>query len=117
MRSPLYETPQGMSARSLSEEAEAQTLPAGELGPAKGFWQQYLAQFGRVQSSVIRVREGRGRMVVEWIGEGCPEGPACRGISVLEIENGEVVCCRTYYKAALYAQEASSLCQTALSAD
>lgn len=114
MRPSLQESV-GTAARAQESEPEAQALP-GELGPASGFWQQYLAQFGRVQSSLIRVREGRGMMVLKWVGEGSLEGLPYRGISVLEIENNEVICCRTYYQAALLTQETPSLCPTVLTA-
>ena len=93
----------------FTEDAELSNLALTE--PLKGqdgarrFWQKYLSVFERIHSKFHNVIEGDRTIVLEWNSEGAlSSGEAInyQGISVLEIDNGQVQHFRTYYDSAAF---------------
>lgn len=72
---------------------------------ARHFWGDYLLAFNRIRSKFINVVEGEDAAVLEWISEGTlskGESLSYRGVSVLEVHNGQVQRFRTYYDSAVF---------------
>ena len=93
----------------FTEDAElsnlAMTEPLHGRDGARRFWQKYLSVFERVHSKFTNVVEGDNTAVLEWISEGAlstSEPLNYRGVSLIEIDNGQVHRFRTYYDSAVF---------------
>lgn len=100
----------------FSQEAELSNLALKE--PLHGqenirrFWLNYLSVFEHIQSRFTNVIEDNSTAVLEWVSEGTlasGEPLNYRGISVLEIEEGQVRRFRTYYDSAVFLPQGSKL--------
>lgn len=72
---------------------------------ARHFWCDYLAVFDRIHSEFNHVTESNGTAVLEWTSSGAltsGEPLKYRGVSILEISNGQVHRFRTYYDSAVF---------------
>ena len=96
----------------FTEDAELNNLAMAE--PLKGqdgarrFWQKYLSVFERIHSKFTNVFEGDNTAVLEWISDGIlstGESVNYRGVSLIETENDQVRCFRTYYDSAVFLPE------------
>jgi ketosteroid isomerase-like protein len=93
----------------FAEDAELSNLATPEplrgRSGAREFWRKYLSVFDRIHSKFTHVIEGDGGVVLEWVSEGSlkqGEPFRYRGVSVLELEQGEVQRFRTYYDSAAF---------------
>lgn len=93
----------------FTENAEltnlAMTEPLKGLDGARRFWQKYLSVFERIHSKFTNVISGDNTAVLEWISEGAlstGEPINYRGVSLIEIDNGQVCGFRTYYDSAVF---------------
>lgn len=93
----------------FSDNAELSNLAM--LEPSKGhegarqFWQKYLSVFEQVHSTFTHVTEDQSTAVLEWVSEGTlsnKEAFNYKGVSVIEIDNGQVQRFRTYYDSAVF---------------
>lgn len=99
----------------FTEDAElinlAMTEPLHKRDGARRFWQKYLSVFERVHSKFTNVVEGDDTVVFEWISEGAlstGESINYRGVSIIEIDNGQVRRFRTYYDSAAFLPEGAN---------
>lgn len=93
----------------FSENAElinlARTEPLQGHQGAYRFWSDYLSVFEQVRSTFTNVVEGDTTAVLEWISEGTlstGEPLSYRGVSILDIHNGQVQRFRTYHDSAVF---------------
>jgi len=93
----------------FSDDAElinlARTEPLKGQEGAHQFWTDYLSVFETIRSNFTHVVEGDSTAVLEWTSEGAlsnGESLSYRGISVLEISNGQVQRFRTHYDSAVF---------------
>jgi ketosteroid isomerase-like protein len=93
----------------FTEDAELSNLAMAEplqgQGGARRFWQKYLSVFEHIRSKFTNVVEGDATAVLEWLSEGAlstGESVKYQGVSVLETDNGQVRCFRTYYDSAVF---------------
>lgn len=83
----------------------AMTEPLTGQAGAQSFWQRYLSVFERIHSEFTHVVESDNTAVLEWYSTGAlATGTPVnyRGVSVLEISNGNVQRFRTYYDSAVF---------------
>jgi ketosteroid isomerase-like protein len=76
----------------------------GQAG-AYQFWDKYLSVFNRIHSKFTNVIESDDVIVLEWISTGVLSSAkeiTYRGVSLLEINNGQVHRFRTYYDSAAF---------------
>lgn len=98
----------------FSEDAELMNLamqePLTGKDGAQRFWKKYLSVFEQIHSDFTHVVENNvvetdGTIVLEWISKGMlstSENITYRGVSVLELNNGQVHRFRTYYDSAAF---------------
>ena len=98
----------------FTEDAELSNLASEEplhgRDGARRFWQKYLSVFERIHSKFTHVVEGDNTAVLEWISEGAlstSEPVKYRGVSLIEIDNGQVHRFRTYYDSAVFLPQGS----------
>ena len=91
------------------EDGEAvnlgRTEPARGHEEIEGFWRDYRAVFRTIRSEFTHVIEGEGGSVLEWVSRGAlsnGEPVEYKGVTVLEVEDGRVRRCRTYYDSAVF---------------
>jgi ketosteroid isomerase-like protein len=91
------------------EDGEAvnlgRTEPARGHEEIEGFWRDYRAVFRTIRSEFTHVIEGQGGAVLEWVSRGAlsnGEPVEYKGVTVLEVEDGRVRRCRTYYDSAVF---------------
>lgn len=93
----------------FSDDVELSNLAM--LEPLKGhdgarqFWQKYLSVFEQIHSTFTHVIEDQNTAVLEWVSKGTlsnAEPVNYRGVSILEISNGQVQNFRTYYDSAVF---------------
>lgn len=78
---------------------------------ARAFWEAYLSAFDRIRSEFTRSQENDGLGVMEWEATGQVKGGhelAYRGVSLIDIEDGQVKTFRTYYDSAAFVEPAAS---------
>ena len=93
----------------FTEDAELTNLamiePLKGRDGARRFWHKYLSVFERINSKFTNVVEGDATAVLEWISSGAlstGESVNYLGVSVIEIDNGQVCRFRTYYDSAVF---------------
>ncbi|MFC4426354.1 nuclear transport factor 2 family protein [Deinococcus navajonensis] len=72
---------------------------------ARAFWQAYLGNFERIRSEFTRSHESDGLGVMEWEATGQLKGGhdlAYRGVSLIDVADGQVKAFRTYYDSAAF---------------
>lgn len=98
----------------FTEDAElsnlAMTEPLQGRDGTRRFWQKYLSVFERIHSKFTNVVEGDSTIVLEWLSSGVSAGEPInyQGISVLEMDNGQVRRFRTYYDSAVFLPQGAS---------
>ena len=93
----------------FADDAELRALVAhrterGREG-ARQFWQQYLSAFNEIHSKFTAVHQGDDFATLEWESKGrLPTGEPLtyRGVSLLELRDGQVSGFRTYYDSAAF---------------
>jgi ketosteroid isomerase-like protein len=95
----------------FTQDAELRRLTGEE--PARGpegtrkFWKEYLAALGQIRTEFKHIVEGGDTIVLEWVTEVDPDTGrpfTYEGVSILEMENGQVRRFRTYYDTAKFIQ-------------
>ncbi|RJF71307.1 nuclear transport factor 2 family protein [Deinococcus cavernae] len=90
---------EGVTLRNLTERTWQ-----GRDG-AEDFWRTYLGNFEDIRSTFTRSHEADGLGVMEWEARGHVKGGHevnYRGVSLIEVEGGQVQAFRTYYDSAAF---------------
>ncbi|UBV41984.1 nuclear transport factor 2 family protein [Deinococcus taeanensis] len=78
---------------------------------AQDFWETYLANFEEIRSEFTRSQEDGGLGVMEWTATGRVKGGReikYRGVSLIDVQDGQVTAFRTYYDTAAFVVPAAA---------